>query len=81
MNGSERQILKIIAELREADNEAIAPKVGVSAEYVAEICQSLAKDGYLVGSKNGSHKLTPKALEAMSPVVTRGFIPVLKGGA
>lgn len=80
MKGNEKQVLKIIAELREADNEAIARKVGVCAEYAAEICQGLVKDGYLIGSSNGKYKLTPQGSKAISLVRTSGPIPVLKGG-
>ena len=80
MKGSEKQILRIIAELKETDKEAIARKVGVSAEHVAEICQGLVKDGYLLESSNGIYKLAPPALKAISPVRTTGPIAVLKGG-
>lgn len=80
MKGSEKQILRIVAELREADSEGIARKVGVSTEYVTEICQGLVKDGYLVESSKGRFKLTPEGMKAISLVRTTGSIPVLKGG-
>ncbi|MFZ6016273.1 MAG: hypothetical protein ACOYU0_01405 [Nitrospirota bacterium] len=80
MKGNEKQVLKVIAELREADGEAIARKVGVSAEYATEICQGLVKDGYLVGSSNGRFRLTSEGMKAISPVRTTGPIAILKGG-
>ena len=80
MKGNERQVIKIVAELKEADGGTIARKVGVSAEYAAQICRGLIDDGYLVENDNGRHELTPRALKAISPVKTRGPIAVLKGG-
>jgi len=80
MKGNEKQALRIVAELREANEEAIARKVGVSAEYVTEICQGLVNDGYLAENSNGKYKLTPQALKAISPVRATGPIPILKGG-
>jgi len=80
MKGNERQVLRVVAELKETDGPTIARKVGVSAEYAAQICQGLINDGYLGGSGNGKYALTPKALKAMNPVRTRGHIAVLKGG-
>ena len=80
MKGNEKQVLKIVAELREANKESIARKIGISAEYVFEICQGLVNDGYLAGGSNGKYRLTPNALKSISPVRTTGPIPVLKGG-
>ena len=80
MKGNEKQVLRIVAELKETDNEAIARKIGVSAEYITEICQGLINDGYFIESSNGKYKLTPQALKAISPVRTTGPIPILKGG-
>ncbi|MDI6889680.1 MAG: hypothetical protein QMC83_01895 [Thermodesulfovibrionales bacterium] len=80
MRGNEKQVLKIVAELKEADREAIARKVGVSTEYVTEICQGLVKDGYLIERGNGRFQLTGAGQKAISPVRTTGPIPVLKGG-
>jgi len=80
MKGSERQILKIVKELKETDCEAMARKVGVSAGHVAEICQGLVKDGYLEENSNGKYKLTSEAVKAINPLKTRGPIAVLKGG-
>jgi len=80
MKGNEKQIIRIVAELEAAGRETIARKIGVSTGYAAEICQGLIDDGYLVGSGNGSYRLTPEALKAIDPVKTRGPIRVLKGG-
>jgi len=80
MKGNEKQVLKIIAELIEADGEAIGRKVGTSPEYAAEICQGLIDDGYVVESSKGRFRLTPEGTKAISPVKTTGMIPVLKGG-
>lgn len=80
MKGNEKQIIRIVAELEAAGKETIARKVGVSTEYAAEICRGLIDDGYLIGSSDGSYKLTPQALKAIDPVRTRGPIRILKGG-
>ena len=80
MKGNEKQILKIVTELKETDKEAIARKAGVSPEYVTEICQGLVKDGYLVESSNGRYRSTPQGMKAISLVRTTGPIPILKGG-
>jgi len=80
MKGNEKQVLKIVAELREADGKAVARKVGVSVKYVNGICQGLIDDGYLVESGNGKFRLTPEGMKAISAVKTIGPIPILKGG-
>ncbi|MCK4325404.1 hypothetical protein KAW55_01460 [bacterium] len=80
MKGNEKQVLRIVAELKETDSEAIARKAGVSTEYVTEICQGLVNDGYLIERGNGRYQLTQSGLKAISPVRTTGPIPVLKGG-
>ena len=80
MKGNEKQILKIVAELIEADDEAIGRKAGTSAKYAAEICRGLIDDGYLLESSNGRFRLAPVGIKAISPVKTTGMIPVLKGG-
>jgi len=81
MRGTEKQLLRIIRELEEADKGSIARKMGVSIGYVVEICQGLVKDGYLIKRSEGKYKLTEKGEKAISSVKTTGFIPVLKGGA
>ena len=68
MKGNEKQVLDIIEKLEEADKESIAFKLGVSAEYVAQIYSVLVKDGYLEEKSNGKFKLTLKAKRFASPV-------------
>ena len=80
MKGNEKQVIKIVAELKEAGGGTIARKIGVSAEYAAQICRGLIDDEYLAESGNGRYALTPRALDAINPVRTRGPIAVLKGG-
>lgn len=80
MKGIETQILRVVRELGLAEKEAIARKIGVTSEYAAELCRHLAQDGYLINSQNGQYKITRKSGEKLSTVVSRGHIPVLKGG-
>ena len=79
MRGTEGQVLKIVKELKLANEEALRRKMGVSSEYVIEICEGLIKDGYLLEVEKG-YKLTPQGESLISPVKIRGPIPVLKGG-
>ena len=81
MKGTESQILKIVKEMQEADDEAIARKMGITQEYAARICKNLIKDGYLREKSLGMYVLTLKSEKGISPVVARGgVIAVLKGG-
>jgi Mn-dependent DtxR family transcriptional regulator len=80
MKGSERQVLGIIKELEEADRESVAFKLGISLEYVVQICSILVKDGYAEEQPNGKFKLTLKGKRTTSPVRTTGPISVLTGG-
>jgi len=80
MRGIEKQILNIIKELEEADKESVAFKLGISVEYVAQICSILVKDGYVEEQLNGKFKLTLKGKRTTSPVRTTGPIPILTGG-
>jgi len=80
MIGTEKQVLKIIRELEEADKTSVARKIGVSEAYTAQICQSLIIDGYLIERSNEKYKVTEKGKKAISSVKTTGLIPVLKGG-
>ena len=79
MRGAEEQVLKIVKELKLANEEALSRKMGVSSEYVKEICEGLIKDGYLLKIEKG-YKLTPEGERLITPVKIRGPIPVLKGG-
>ena len=80
MTGTEKQVLKIIKELEEGDKDSVARKIGVSKKYVAGICVSMIKDGYLIERNEGRYKLTEKGNKAISSVKSTGLIPVLKGG-
>jgi predicted transcriptional regulator len=80
MKGTEGQILKIVREMQEADDEAIARKMGITQAYAARICKNLIKDGYLREKAPGKYILTPKSEKEISRVVCRGPIAVLKGG-
>jgi len=80
MKGTEGQILKIVREMQESDNEAIARKIGITQAYTGVICENLIKDGYLREKAPGKYILTPKSEKEISRVVCRGPIAVLKGG-
>jgi len=80
MTGTEKQVLKIIRELEEADEASIARKMRVSGRYVTEVCQGLIKDGYIIERSNKKYKLTERGKKAISSIKTTGLIPVLKGG-
>jgi len=60
MKGIEKQILNIIKEQKEVDKESASFKLGISTEYVAQICSILAKDGYIEEKQNGNFKLSLK---------------------
>ena len=79
MIGYEAQVLKVVKELKMADEEALGRKMAVSCKYVTEICNGLVKDGYLSKTPKG-YKLTPEGEKSVSPVKVRGPIGVLKGG-
>ncbi|MCK4419086.1 hypothetical protein KAV79_04705 [Candidatus Aerophobetes bacterium] len=79
MRGAEGQVLKVVRELKLANEKALSRKMGVSSEYVKEICEGLIKDGYLLKIEKG-YKLTPEGERLITPVKIRGPIPVLKGG-
>lgn len=79
MIGYEAQVLKVVRELKIADEETLSRKMAVSSKYVAEICKGLVKDGYISKTTKG-YKLTPEGEKSVSPVKVRGPIAVLKGG-
>jgi Mn-dependent DtxR family transcriptional regulator len=79
MKGIEKQIVKIITDLGEADSESIARRIGVSAGYTEKICEGLLKDDYLVVA-DGKYRVTSRAEKVVNPVKVRGMISVLKGG-
>lgn len=79
MVGYETTILKVVRELKVADEEALSRKMGVSSNYAGEICEGLIKDGYLKKTPKG-YQITGEGERAISPVKVRGPIGVLKGG-
>ncbi len=79
MKGSEKQVLCIIKELEEADIDSMAFKLGISTEYVTQICSVLGKDGFIEGNPSGKFKLTLKGKKVISPLKTKGPIAILKG--
>lgn len=80
MTGIETQILKTIQELERADPASIARHIGISEGWVLEICQIMAADRYLNALGDGTFELTERSTRKLSPVKSRGRIPVLKGG-
>ncbi len=80
MIGYETTVLKVVKELRIADEETLSRKMAVSSKYAAEICEGLIKDGYIRKTPKG-YQLTAEGAKAISPVRVRGPIAVLKGGA
>jgi len=79
MIGYETTVLKVVRELKIADEEALSRKMAVSSKYATEICEGLIKDGYLKKTPKG-YQLTTEGAKAISPVKVRGPIAVLKGG-
>ena len=79
MKGTEKQVLNVIKELEEGDSGSMAFKLGISAEYIAQICSILINDGFVEEGPGGKFKLTLKGKRAMSPVRARGPIAILKG--
>ena len=79
MKGSEKQVLKIIRELRRCKTERIALKMAMSAEYAGEVCGNLLDDGYLSKTGPGEYILTPEGEKAINRTLSRGPIAVLRG--
>ncbi len=50
MVGIQAQVLKIISLFKGINKDEISAVLGVSPQYIAEICQHLAKEGYLMAS-------------------------------
>ena len=62
MIGIQLQVLKIISLCKGINEDEIAVVLGVSPHYIAEICQSLAKEGYLINSnRTGGYALEDEA--------------------
>jgi len=69
MKGIEKQVLNIINKLVEADKKSVAFKLGIPAEYAAQICSILVKDGYIEEKPDGRFKLTSKGEKLTTPVM------------
>ena len=81
MKGIEKQILNIIKEVEEINEESIAFKLGISSEYIAQICSLLVKDDYAEQRSDGKFKLTLKGKKVTSPLKVKSpLIGILKGG-
>ncbi len=108
MKGIERQILRVVREMRKARAVSIARRIGMQPATVEAACQVLVEDGYLLCRKQantGEHfrgdpeaapgpapspirtfpsvktyVLSEAGRNVLSRAVSRGFIPVLKGG-
>ena len=80
MKGIEKQILDAVRELGKAGPASIARRIGVQTSMVGRACEVLAEDGYLLRREGKTYALSETGKGAVSRTVTRGFIPVLKGG-
>lgn len=80
MKGIESQILGVVRELRMATPASIARRFGVRPTFVEPACEVLVEDGYLLRRGEGTYVLSQPGLAAVSRAVSRGPIPVLKGG-
>lgn len=67
MTGAERQILKIVKQLKNADEEKTAARMGVSTNYVNNLCSSLMQEGFLKQIA-GEYRLTSKGSKIVLPV-------------
>lgn len=62
MLGIQLQVLKIISLCKGINKEEIAAILGVRPQYIAEICQFLVRDGYLMNSiRTGGYALKIEA--------------------
>ena len=62
MSGSERQLLRIMWQLKAADAGMIAGQMGYSVSYVSDLCRSLIEKKFLTGSP-AQYRLTAKGLK------------------
>ena len=60
MTGTQRQVLRIVKQLREADLKTIASTMGVSIDYVKDLCQGLIHDNLLRQGPDGEYMVTKK---------------------
>ena len=83
MKGVEKQILNVVHELGKARAASIARRIGVQDSMVEAACEVLVEDGYLLrrGEKEKkAYILSEAGTDAVRRAVSRGPIPVLKGG-
>ncbi len=81
MKGIEKQILSVVRELGEAGPVSIARRISVQASMVEAACEVLVEDGYLLRRGEKTYVLSKAGSKVVSRRISRGFIPVLKGGA
>ena len=67
MTGAERQVLKIVKQLKNAGEEDIAARMAVSINYVNNLCSSLMQEGFLT-QVAGEHRLTSKGSKTVPSV-------------
>jgi len=60
MTGTQRQVVRIVKQLREADLKTIASTMGVSIDYVKDLCQGLIQDNLLRQGPGAEYMLTKK---------------------
>lgn len=81
MKGIEKQILSVVRELGKAGPASIARRIGIQASMVGAACEVMVEDGYLLRRGEKTYALSEAGINAVSRTVSRGAIPVLKGGA
>lgn len=81
MKGIEKQILSVVRELGKARPTSIARRIGVQPSMAEAACEVLVEDGYLLRRGEKTYALSEAGRSAASRTVSRGTIPVLKGGA
>jgi len=59
-SGSAGQVANVVHNMGEAGKSQIARKVGLSSDYVAFVCESMIKKGYLKKAGRGIYALTPE---------------------
>lgn len=63
--GSEKTILKRVAELRQATKFQLHQQTGLSLDYVEYLCRFLVREGYLRQVGQGSYALAPAGKKIM----------------
>ncbi|MBC8420133.1 MAG: hypothetical protein H8E10_16220 [Desulfobacterales bacterium] len=59
-SGSAGQVANVVHDMGEASKTQIAKRVGLSSDYVAFVCESMIKKGYLEKIGRGIYRLTPE---------------------